>query len=476
MGIRFGTDGWRGIIADDFTIDNVQVCVQAIATYLSKRNGPARGLVVGYDTRFASERFARAAAEVLAANSIPVHLCQNATPTPTISFSIKQLATAGAIIITASHNPADYNGVKFRPDYAGAASDEVLVEIQANIARVESGDIPVQRVDLSAATQSGLLRTFDPWPDYFRNIASLVHMDRIRESSLRVVVDPMYGAAMGCFPKIFAGSHVWVKEIHGEHNPAFPHLRAPEPVPENLAELRQAVVRRQAHIGLANDGDADRIALVDEWGQIVDNFEVYPLLLYYLLSTRERRGTVVKTIATSSLVDRVAEHFGIPVLMTGVGFKHIAPAMLEADALMGGEESGGYAFGEHLPERDGILAGLLVLDMLAHFRRSLSELLADLRVEFGTHHYQRQDWPFEIGLQAQVREAFRKVRPRRLAGLQVVNTWSIDGLRFDVEDGSWLLMRLSGTEPLIRVYAESRSESSTRTLITEGLRLLGLVS
>ena len=240
--------------------------------------------------------------------------------------------------------------------------------------------------------------------------------------------------------------------------------------------LRQTVVEQQAHVGLANDGDADRIALVDERGQIVDNFEVYPLLLQYLLSTRERRGIVVKTIATSSLVDRVAERFDVPVRMTGVGFKHIAPAMLETEAVMGGEESGGYAFGEHLPERDGILAGLLVLDMLATFKRPLSELLADLRAELGTHHYQRRDWPFESSLQGQVAEAFRKVRPRRLAGLQVVNTWTTDGLRFDVEDGSWLLLRLSGTEPLIRVYAESRSETATQTLIAEGLRLLGLVS
>jgi len=476
MGIQFGTDGWRGIIADDFTIDNVRVCVQAIATYLGAHNGPARGLVVGHDTRFAAERFARAAAEVLAANSIPVHLCRDATPTPIVSFSIKQLVTAGAVIITASHNPADYNGVKFRPDYAGAASDEVLAEIQANITRVEAGDIPVQRVDLSAAAQSGLVHTFDPWPDYFRNVASLVHMDQIRESSLRVVIDPMYGAGMGCFPRIFASSRVQVEEIHAERNPAFPHIRAPEPVPENLAALRQAVVETQADLGLANDGDADRLALVDERGRIVDNFEVYPLLLDYLLSTRERRGTVVKTVATSSLVDRVAERFAVPVRMTGVGFKHIAPAMLETDALMGGEESGGYAFGEHLPERDGILAGLLVLDMLAHSRRPLSELLAGMRVEFGTHHYQRQDWPFEAALQAQVRDAFRKVRPKRLAGLQVVNTWTTDGLRFDVEDGSWLLLRLSGTEPLIRICAESRSEGSTQTLISEGLRLLGLDS
>ena len=433
-------------------------------------------MVVGYDTRFASERFAQAAAEVLAANCIPVYMCQDAAPTPVVSFSIKQLGTAGAIIITASHNPERYNGFKFRPGYAGAASEEVLAQIQTAIGHVVSGEIPVQKVELSAAAQGCLLTSFDPWPDYFRNVASLVDLDRIRQSSLRVAVDPMYGAGMGYFPRLLEGSRVWVEEIHGERNPSFPGIRAPEPVAENLDELRQMVISRHAHVGLANDGDADRLALVDERGRFVDNFAVYPLLLYYLLAARRARGTVVKTVATSSLVDRVAERFDVPVHTTGVGFKHIAPAMVETRAIMGGEESGGYAFGDHLPERDGILAGLHILDMLARSRRSLSELLVELRAEFGIHHYQRTDWPFEAALQEQVNEAIRTARPTRVAGLAVVDISTVDGLRLDLADGSWLLLRLSGTEPLIRVYAESLSEDLTQTLITEGLRLLGLVS
>ena len=475
MKIKFGTDGWRGIIADDFTFDNVRICAQGLAHYLKDHGGPSRGLVIGYDTRFASDQFAQVVAEVMAANSIPVYLCQNAAPTPVISFSIKQLGTAGAVIITASHNPAHYNGFKFRPDYAGAASDSVLEQVQAAIGQVIGGIVPVQWVELPVAVQGGIVKYYDPWPDYFRNVASLVNLDRIRQASLRVVVDPMYGAGMGYFPRLLADSKVYVKEIHGECNPGFPGMRAPEPVAENLGELRRAVIARDAHLGLANDGDADRLALVDDKGEFVDNFMIYPLLLYYLLAVRGACGTIVKTVATSSLVDRIAERFGAVVHTTGVGFKHIAPAMLETQAIMGGEESGGYAFGDHLPERDGILAGLRILDMLAQTRRSLSALIMDIRAEFGVHYYQRRDWAFEPRRQQQVREAIATIRPDQVAGQSVVRVWTVDGLRFDLADGSWLLLRLSGTEPLIRVYAESLAEVRTERLITEGLGLLGLV-
>lgn len=475
MKIKFGTDGWRGIIADDFTFDNVRICAQGLAHYLKGHGGPSKGVVIGYDTRFASDLFAGAVAGVMTANSIPVYLCQNVTPTPVISFSIKQLGAAGAVIITASHNPARYNGLKFRPDYAGAASESVLEQVQTAIDQVINGLISVQWVELSAAAQGGMVKDHDPWPDYFRNVASLVNLDHMREVPLRVVVDPMYGAGMGYFPRLLADSQVYVKEIHGERNPGFPGMRAPEPAAENLGELRRAVIVGNAHLGLANDGDADRLALVDDKGKFVDNFMVYPLLLYYLLTVRGARGTIVKTVATSSLVDRIAERFGVVVHTTGVGFKHIAPAMLETQAIMGGEESGGYAFGDHLPERDGILAGLRVLDMLSQARRPLSTLMAEIRAEFGACYYERKDWAFEPGQHQQVREAIETARPLQLADQSVVRVWTVDGLRFDLADGSWLLLRLSGTEPLIRVYAESSTEARTARLITEGLGLLGLV-
>jgi phosphomannomutase len=474
--IRFGTDGWRGVIADDFTCDSVRICTQAIASHLNDGDGSSKGVIVGYDTRFASERFANAAAEVLAANSIPVFLCQDPTPTPVVSFAIRQLAAAGAIIITASHNPGQYNGFKFRPGYAGAASDEVLAQVQAVIGRVVTGEMPVQKVELATASQGGLLKTFDPWPDYFRNIASLVDLDRIRESSLRVVADPMYGAGMGYFPRLLGGSSVAISEIHGERNPLFPGIRAPEPVGENLGELREAVVSGCADVGLATDGDADRLARVDERGRFIENFNVYPLLLYHLLAAGRAPGAVVKTVATSSLVDRVAERFNVPVRVTGVGFKHIAPLMLETQAIMGGEESGGYAFGDHLPERDGILAGLYVLEMLVRSRRSLSGLLTNLQTEFGPHYYRRMDRSFQAELGDQVDETIRGAHPNQIAGLSVTDISTIDGLRLGLIDGSWLLLRRSGTEPLIRVYAESRSEGLTETLLTEGLRLIGLGS
>lgn len=475
MKIKFGTDGWRGVIADDFTFGSVRACAQGLAHYLKDHGGPSKGLVIGYDTRFASEAFARAVAEVMAANSIRVYLCHCAAPTPVISFSIKQLGAAGAVIITASHNPAHYNGLKFRADYAGAVSDVELDKIRAAIDQVSSGAIPIQRVELSTAAQGGVVNAWDPWPDYFRSVASLVNLDRIRQSSLRIVVDPMYGAGSGCFPRLLADSRVDVKEIHGERNPLFPGMRAPEPVAENLGQLQEEVIRRGADIGLANDGDADRLALVDAQGRFVDNSKVYPLLVYYLLTLREIRGAVVKTVATSSLVDRIVERSGMPVHTTGVGFKHIAPAMLETQAVMGGEESGGYAFGDHLPERDGILAGLRVLDMLSETRRSLSDLIAEIETEFGMYHYRRRDWAFEETRQKHVLEVMGNLRPEQIAGQPVVRAYAVDGLRFDLADGSWLLLRLSGTEPLLRVYAESLEEARTEMLLNEGRRLLGLV-
>ena len=474
MNIDFGTDGWRGVIADDFTFQNVRICAQGLAHYLKDCDGPSRGLVVGYDTRFGSERFAQAVAEVMAANGIPVYLCPSAAPTPVISFSIKQLGTAGAVIITASHNPGCYSGLKFRADYAGAASNEVLIQVQAAVDQVSGGVKPVQQIALTAAIHGGIVRTYDPWPDYFRNIASLVDLDRIRHSPLRVVIDPMYGAGMGYFPRILAGSGVCVEEIHGERNPEFPGMRAPEPTEENLDELRRAVVAAGAHVGLANDGDADRLALVDERGRFVDNFIAYPLLLYYMLSRRRARGTVVKTVATSSLVDRIAERFGVAVHTTGVGFKHIAPAMLQTQAVIGGEESGGYAFGDHIPERDGILSGLRILDLLSSTGRTLSDLISEVRAEFGAYVYRRRDWTFDSERQRQVRDTIKTIRPTHVAGQPVVRTWTIDGLRFDLADGSWLLLRLSGTEPLVRVYAESLAEERTERLIGEGAGLLGL--
>ena len=474
MKIKFGTDGWRGIIADDFTCDNVRVCARGVAAYVQRSGVSSAGLVVGYDTRFASEYFAQAAAEVLTASGIPVYLCGEFAPTPVISFAVRELGAAGAIIITASHTPGHYNGVKFRSAYGGAASAEELAHIQAAIDEAVQGSLPVERTTLSAATQAGLLESFDPQPAYFRHLAALVDLERIRQAPLHLVVDPMYGAGQGYFPALLQGGRVRLTEIHGTRHPLFPGLRAPEPVPENLDELRQTVAAGRADLGLANDGDADRLALVDEAGRSLDNFQVYPLLLAYLLAVRGARGPVVKTVATSSLVDRVAARFGAPVQMTGVGFTHIAPAMVRSGAIFGGEESGGYAFGDHLPERDGILAGLRVVDMVVHAGKPLSRLLCDLQAEYGVYYYQRRDVPFSPKLRAQVNAALKSRPPDRLGGQPVLGMITVDGLRLDLADGSWLLMRLSGTEPVIRICGESLVEERVPVLLVEGARLLGL--
>lgn len=347
--IRLGTDGWRGIIADDFTLENVRLCTQGVAAYLKTTGRIQGGIVVGYDTRFASEAFAAAAAEVLAGNGITAHLCRQPAPTPVVSYAITDLNAAGAVIITASHNPASYSGYKFRPAYGGAASDEVLSSVQAAIDRAVAGDPPVQRAALDEAIADGRIKQLEARPPYFAALRRLVNLEAILDSSLRVLVDPMYGAGMGYLPALLDGGRIWVREIHGERNPIFPGMRAPEPAPENLSRLRRTVHVESVDVGLATDGDADRLALVDETGRSVENFEVYPLLLYYLLELLGQRGPVVKTVATSSLVDRIAERYGVPVHTVGVGFKHVAPAMIETGAILGGEESGGVCFWRPYP-------------------------------------------------------------------------------------------------------------------------------
>ena len=474
MRIRFGTDGWRGVIADDFTFSNVRVCAQGVAAYLQRAGKASGGVIIGYDTRFGSRDFAVAAAEVVAANGIPVHFCGKVAPTPVISFAVKERGAGGAIIITASHNPGRYNGFKFRPDYAGAASGEIIAQVQSAIDAVQENGGEARRLTYRQSLSQGLIHEFDPRPAYFARLAELVRLDRIRLSPLRVAVDSMYGAGMGYFSALLDGGEIVVDEVHGEPNPLFPDINAPEPGPHNLAALRALVMSSGAHIGLATDGDADRLALVDERGRSLDNFEVYPLLLHYLLAVQNARGAVIKTVATSSMVDRVAEHFGVPVHMTGVGFKHIAPAMMALKAMIGGEESGGYAFGDHIPERDGILAGLRVIDMLVQSREPLSVLLEKLRTRYGRYFYRKRDLPFSEALREQVESFIRRGCPDKVAGIPVAHVFSEDGLRLELTDGSWVLLRLSGTEPVVRILAESSSEVVVTRILDDVLGLLGL--
>jgi len=470
--IKFGTDGWRGIIAEDFTFDNVRTCAQGVAGYLHDVGLAHRGLVVGYDTRFASEDFAAAAAEVVAANGIQVYLCDKASPTPVISHAILMQKAGGAIIITASHNPASWNGVKYRVEQAAAASPEVLVQLEKRISGLQGSDA-IKRMPLDHAIGDALVQKFDPAPAYIRHIGNLVDLERLRRSGLKVVVDSMYGAGMGYLSGLLNGDATKAIEIHGERNPLFPGLR-PEPIGPNLGELCARVRRSGASVGLATDGDADRLGVVDEQGNYVTTLQVFALLALYLLEVREQRGAIVKTITSSAMLDRLGELYGVPVCETPVGFKYVAPKMTAEDALIGGEESGGYAYRGHILERDGILSGLFFLDLMVRQQKAPSQLIDHLYSKVGPHHYDRVDIEFPPELRQTISNRLSKHTPSDIDNTRVQEVRTDDGFRFLLADGSWLLIRFSGTEPLLRIYAESDSPERVSRLLAEGRRITGV--
>lgn len=470
--IKFGTDGWRAPIADTYTFANVRVVAQATANYLHANNQAGQGLIVGYDMRFASEFFAAAAAEVLAANGIKVWLAQVAAPTPAVSYSILTHSAAGAAMITASHNPWTDNGYKYKPEYAGSADPATIEAIERQSNEVYAGG-RVQRTDLVTALQDGNVEYFDPAPDYITRLADLADLDRIRSSQLKVVVDPMYGSGMSYFPRLLSGGSLQLTEINAYRNPYFGGI-TPEPIAKNLGTLMAAVPKRGAAAGIAVDGDADRVGLVDEQGNFINQLQVYGLLIMYLLEKKGWRGSIVKSVSTTSMADRLGQKYGVPVIETPVGFKYIGPKIRESNAMTGGEESGGYYFRGHIPERDGVLAGLFLLDMLLAYDMPLSQIVAHLQEEAGPSYYDRIDVRFPAEKRREVLDRFAGEHPAEIAGRQVARVQTIDGYKYFLDDGSWLLVRASGTEPLIRLYTEARSPEEARQILTAGRQMAGL--
>ncbi|TMB70405.1 MAG: phosphoglucomutase/phosphomannomutase family protein [Chloroflexi bacterium] len=469
--IKFGTDGWRAIIADEFTFANVRACAQATARYFLDAGVASRGIVVGYDTRFASEEFAAAVAEVLAANGVPVQLCDRSAPTPVIGFNIRRLKAGGGIVITSSHNPALYSGFKVRTEQASAAAPEILAEIEARLPEALSG--AVGRMPMDEAKGKDLVRTFDPRADYLRHLSELVEIERLREAGLRVVVDPMHGAGAGYLHELLAGGRTQAIEIRSERNPAFPGMHNPEPIARNLEATREAVVREHAQVALAADGDADRIGVMDDRGEFIDQLRVFALLAYYLLEVRGLRGPIVKSVTTTSMVQRLGELYGVPVYETGVGFKYLGPKMIETDALIAGEESGGFAFRGHLPERDGIVSGLYILDLMARRGKSLPELLEEVFAKVGPHYYDRIDITMTPAERDRIAALLPRLEPQAIDGLRVTGYDRTDGLRFLLEGGAWALIRLSGTEPLMRIYTEVREGEQVQPLLQAVRELTG---
>lgn len=476
--IKFGTDGWRGRIADDYTYANVRRATQGFATYLlqTAQDRP-RSVVVGYDRRFSAEHFAATAAEVLAGNGLTVYLTDRATPTPVISFSVTAKQALGAVNLTASHNPPEDCGFKVRDHHGGAVDPAGLAQIEAAIPAAGDADA-IRRLPLAQAVAEGKVIIFDPKPAYLTHLADLIDVQPIKDAGLKVVVDNMWGNGAGWLSEILAGGKTEVIEVHAERNPIFPEMRRPEPIPPNV-DAGLAVGRKAgADCVCILDGDADRCGLGDEHGNFVDQLRVYGLLAYYLLEIRGRRGPIVKTLSTTSMLDKLGKRYGVPVINTGVGFKYVAPAMIEHDALIGGEESGGYAFRGHVPERDGILANLYLLDFMVRTGKRPTELLADLFALVGEHFYDRIDTrltgdDMKAAAKAKL-DAVQVSDGLSLGGHAVVEKVTVDGYKFVMDDGGWLLVRFSGTEPLIRVYTETTDAAAVQSILADGKKLAGL--
>jgi phosphomannomutase len=468
--IKFGTDGWRGLIAEDYTFDNLRRCAQGFAGYLLDQGHKDNWVVVGHDKRFHSEHFAAAAAEVLAANGLRVYLTDGATPTPIISYSVVNKGAAGAVNITASHNPPEDNGFKVRDEHGGAIDPAGLKEIES---RIPNSASQAKRISLAEALAEGLVERFDPAPAYIAQIHRLVDLEPIKAAGLTVLVDPMWGNGAGWFPRLLGGGKTQVYEIHNVRNPIFPEMTRPEPIPPNVDVGLQETVKLGADVLIITDGDADRLGVGDEHGQFIDQLRVFALMAYYLLEVRGLRGPIVKTLSTTNMLNKLGRLYDVPVHETGVGFKYVAPKMLETSAMIGGEESGGYAFQNHVPERDGILAGLYILDMMVKLGRKPSQLLEALFSKIGAHYYDRIDTRF-TGDRRTREQIILEANPTTLGGLKVTGLETTDGFKFNLEDGGWLLIRFSGTEPIIRVYTETTNQDRVKDILDDGLRVAGL--
>ncbi len=473
--ISFGTDGWRARIGEGYTFANLRrVAAAAAAYYRDEAEGAERGIVIGHDQRFLAREMAEAAAEVLAAAGLPVWLTAGATPTPVISQSVLARQAAGAINLTASHNPPEDLGFKVRDARGGALAPAELAKLEARIPE-PGGEIP--RLALKEAIEQGKVRVFDPAPDYRSYAAGLLDLDRIARAGLTVAYDPMWGAGIGWLQWLLGpGAATRFVAIHAERNPSFPDMHRPEPIPPNTDALARHLRAIGADIGIANDGDADRVGAIDETGRFIDQLQVYGLLAYYMLEVRGERGAIVRTLSTTSMLDILGRKYDVPVHETGVGFKYVGPKMLETDAMLGGEESGGFAF-RGLPERDGLLVALALLDLMIETGRKPSELIEDLYDAVGGRwHYQRIDVRFDAADRPAVRQRLDAAEPEALAGIPVESIDRADGYKFWFPDRGWMLIRFSGTEPLLRVYTETPRGDAVEDILAAGLELAGVRS
>jgi alpha-D-glucose phosphate-specific phosphoglucomutase len=448
--IKFGTDGWRGIMASDFTFNNVKVVTQAIADYINEQKQGERGVVIGYDNRFLSPEFAGACEDVLTANGIKVYMTQTATPTPVIAFEVVNRKAAGAIMITASHNPSTHNGIKFIPEYGGPANTGITDKIVENVKRVlESGKV-------NDRGNGELVKLSTPKKEYIEAILKFIDLEVIKSAKLNIVYNPMFGAGIGYTAEILESLGCRLKEINNHRDPLFGGSM-PEPTMANLGDLIDNMKLENADLGLATDGDADRFGVIDNTGSYISPNQVIYLLTDYLFKTRGWKGAVARTVATTYMVDRFAEKYGMEVIETPVGFKYIAEALMNTNAFIGGEESGGLSIKGHVPEKDGILACLLVVEMVARYGKSPTEIMEDLKKDIGYLYSNRLDIHCSVHAKERVLNYLKEYKPDSIAGKKLEKVIGIDGKKFVMEDGSWALIRASGTEALFRIYAEGNT-------------------
>lgn len=478
MPIHFGTDGWRAVISDTFTFHNLRNVAQAIADAVASgswENGlegfhvqNKQTVVVGFDTRFLSDRYAADVARVLTANGFTVYLAQSDAPTPAISYAVRHLGAIAGIMITASHNAPRYNGVKLKAYYGGSATAEQCRRVEVFLNHNEERARGPNLMDFEIARQNGLIQRFNPLPAYGEHLRSLIDFDAIAENPQRVVVDSMYGSGRGVIKGFLQGTGCEVQEIRGEMNPGFGGIH-PEPIRKHLGALAGAISTHMGDFGLATDGDADRIGAMDEESHFIDPHKIIAMALKYLVEERNWNGAVVRTVSTTSMIDRLARKYGLTVYETPVGFNYIAEYMLKEDILIGGEESGGMSIHGHIPEGDGILMGLLLIEIVARSGRSLTELVDELLQEVGPSHYKRLDLTLSRPVaKEKMKQKLLENAPARIGGMRVTDIRSLDGVKYLLEDESWLLIRPSGTEPVLRVYAEGRSIETMEALIDFG--------
>ena len=464
--IKFGTDGWRAVIAEDFTFANLERVAQATADYWSAHPAPGarRSLIVGYDRRFLSDQFARRTAEVFAGNGYDVLLTDQPTPTPAISYAVKSRRATGGVMITASHNPPAFNGFKLKAHFGGSAESALCQGVESFLDRN-----PVRRSSGRPAG-AGSIRVLDLRAGHYAALVKLVDFKLIARSRLRFAHDALFGVGAGCFTELLRGTTCQVTTLNGNHDPNFGGIN-PEPVAQNYA-VASAYLRRHPHdLCLVTDGDADRVGGMDGHGRPLTTHQLICLLLHHFVCNRHAKGRMIKALTTTSMVDKMCALYGIPLVETGVGFKYVCAEMLKGDVLLGAEESGGIGFPGHVPERDGILAGLMLLELLATERVSVNRLIAGLEKQFGPHRYARLDAHFPLEKRTALMEHCRNSPPAKLLRSPLAEVKTYDGVKFLARDGSWLMLRGSGTEPILRIYAEASSDADVGTLIRMGVKM-----